>query len=73
MAPSDNRKAFSAMGLVTGLGLSAGGSLLVGVLGGMFIDRLLGTTPLFLIVGILLGMAAAAVGVYRLVVRELNR
>lgn len=73
MAPTNNRKLFSSMGLVTGLGFSAVGSLLVGVLGGLFLDRLLHTTPLFLIVGILLGIAAAALGVYRLVMREFNR
>jgi ATP synthase protein I len=73
MAPPTNRKLFSSMGLVTGLGFSAVGSLLVGILGGLFLDRMLHTTPLFLIVGILLGIAAAAVGIYRLVIREFNR
>jgi F0F1-type ATP synthase assembly protein I len=73
MAPPSNRKLFASMGLVTGLGFSAVGSLLVGILGGLFLDRMLHTTPLFLIVGILLGIAAAALGVYRLVMREFNR
>jgi ATP synthase protein I len=73
MAPPDNRKLFSSMGLVTGLGFSAVGSLLVGILGGLFLDRMVHTTPLFLIIGILLGIAAAALGVYRLVIREFNR
>jgi ATP synthase protein I len=73
MAPTNNRKLFSSMGLVTGLGFSAVGSLLVGVLGGYFLDRTLHTTPLFLIIGILLGIGAAALGVYRLVIREFNR
>jgi ATP synthase protein I len=73
MAPPNNRKLFSSMGLVTGLGFSAVGSLLVGVLGGLFLDRMLHTTPLFLIIGILLGIAAAALGVYRLVMREFNQ
>ena len=73
MAPPNNRKLFSSMGLVTGLGFSAVGSLLVGILGGLFLDRMVHTTPLFLIVGILLGLAAAALGIYRLVIREFNR
>jgi ATP synthase protein I len=73
MAPPSNRKLFSSMGLVTGLGFSAVGSLLVGVLGGLFLDRMLHTTPLFLIIGILLGIGAAALGVYRLVMREFNQ
>ena len=73
MAPPSNRKLFSSMGLVTGLGFSAVGSLLIGILGGLFLDRMLHTTPLFLIVGILVGIAAAGLGVYRLVMREVNR
>jgi len=73
MAPPSNRKVFSSMGLVTGLGFSAVGSLLVGILGGLFLDRWLRTTPLFLIIGILLGLAAAAIGVYRLVMQEMRR
>ena len=72
MAPPSNRKVFSTMGLVTGLGFSAVGSLLVGILGGMFLDSTLHTSPLFLIIGILLGLAAALLGVYRLVMRELK-
>jgi F0F1-type ATP synthase assembly protein I len=72
MAPPNNRKLFSSMGLVTGLGLSAVGSLLVGVLLGLFLDRSLHTAPLFLIIGILLGLAAATIGVYRLVMQELK-
>jgi F0F1-type ATP synthase assembly protein I len=72
MAPSNNRKLFSSMGLVTGLGLSAVGSLLVGVLLGLFLDGALHTSPLFLIIGILLGIAAATIGVYRLVMQELK-
>jgi F0F1-type ATP synthase assembly protein I len=73
MAPPSNRKLFSSMGLVTGLGFSAVGSLLVGVLGGLFLDRALHTAPLFLVIGILLGLAAALFGVYRLVMEELRR
>jgi ATP synthase protein I len=73
MAPSDNRKVVSSMGIVTGLGFSAVGSLLVGILGGILLDRMLHTSPLFLIVGILLGIAAAALGVYRLVMQELKK
>jgi ATP synthase protein I len=60
------------MGLVTGLGLSAVGSLLVGVLLGLFLDRTLRSGPLFLIIGILLGLAVATIGVYRLVMQELK-
>jgi F0F1-type ATP synthase assembly protein I len=42
------------------------------MLGGLFLDRWLRTTPLFLVIGILLGLGAAAIGVYRLVMREMK-
>jgi F0F1-type ATP synthase assembly protein I len=68
--PPDNRKLLSSMGLVTGLGFSAVGSILLGVLGGLFLDGKLHTSPLFLIVGIVLGLAAAVLSVYRLIMEE---
>jgi F0F1-type ATP synthase assembly protein I len=70
MAPPNNRKVLSSMGLVSGLGLTAGGSILLGVFGGLFLDRILHTMPLFLVIGILLGLAAATFSVYRLVMKE---
>jgi len=72
MAPPTNRKLFSSMGLVTGLGLSAVGSILLGVLGGLFLDRTLHTSPLFFLVGIFLGIAAGILGIFRLVKEQLK-
>ncbi|MBM7605328.1 F0F1-type ATP synthase assembly protein I [Metabacillus crassostreae] len=43
------------------------GSTLVGVFGGKWVDDLLGTEPLFLIVGLLLGLAIGIYAMYRLV------
>jgi F0F1-type ATP synthase assembly protein I len=60
------------MGLVTGLGLSATGSILLGVFGGLFLDRALHTAPLFLLVGLALGVGAAIYGVYKLLQEELK-
>lgn len=73
MAPPTNRKLFSSMGLVTGLGLSAVGSILLGVLAGLFLDRTLHTSPLFLLIGIFLGIAAAVLGVYKMLREELRQ
>lgn len=73
MAPPTNRKLFSSMGLVTGLGLSAVGSILLGVLAGLFLDRTLHTSPLFLLIGIFLGIAAAVLGVYKMLRQELRQ
>ena len=73
MAPPTNRKLFSSMGLVTGLGLSAVGSILLGVLGGLFLDRTLHTSPLFLLIGIFLGIAAGVLGVYKMLRDEMRQ
>ena len=46
--------------------IGLGGFLIAAVVGGMvlglIVDQLVGTTPLFVLVGIFLGIAAAAVG-----------
>jgi ATP synthase protein I len=44
------------------------GSVLVGVLGGHWLDGKLGTQPIFFLVGAVLGLAAAALHFYRTVV-----
>jgi F0F1-type ATP synthase assembly protein I len=46
---------------------------LAGVLFGYWIDQQLGTLPAFLLVGTLLGMAAGALAIYRLLARFLAR
>jgi F0F1-type ATP synthase assembly protein I len=45
---------------------------LIGVLGGYWADRQLGTLPIFLIVGFLAGAGSGAVMIYRLVSRFLK-
>jgi F0F1-type ATP synthase assembly protein I len=51
-----------------GLGTSLAGSVLLGILGGYWLDRKLGTHPIFFLVGAVLGLAAAAIHFYRTVV-----
>lgn len=58
---------FSEIGLVLLV------TTLAGVLFGYWIDQQLGTLPLFLLVGTLLGMAAGALAIYRLLARFLAR
>ncbi|GAD12915.1 hypothetical protein GBL_1132 [Geobacillus kaustophilus GBlys] len=43
------------------------GSILVGVFGGRWIDDRFGTEPIFLIVGLLLGLAAGVYAMLRLI------
>ena len=39
-----------------------------GVWGGVWLDEKLGTSPLFLLIGLMLGLVIAGAGVYRLLV-----
>jgi len=41
-------------------------SILLGVLGGLWLDNKLGTKPIMVIVGLLLGLVVAFYGVYRM-------
>ena len=51
---------------IIGVGWFAGLSLLGGVLGGLWLDSRLNTQPLFVVLGLLLGFAVAAYGVYQM-------
>jgi len=51
---------------VIGVGWFVGLSILLGVLGGLWLDSKLNTQPLFVLVGLFLGFVIAAYGVYRM-------
>ena len=53
---------------VIGVGWFVGVSLLLGVLGGLWLDSRFATEPLFVMVGLFLGVIVAAHGVYRMLV-----
>lgn len=44
-------------------------SLLIPLLAGIWLDKQFGTTPLFILIGMVLGIGAATVGVARMVTR----
>ena len=50
-----------------GLGWYVALSIILGMVGGLWLDRRLGTLPLFTLVGVVVGSAVAFYGVYRLV------
>jgi ATP synthase protein I len=58
---------FSEIGLVLFV------TTLMGAGGGIWLDGQLGTKPLFVVVGFLGGAAIGAIGIYRLIVRFLER
>ena len=49
-----------------GVGWFIGISILLGVLGGLWLDNKFSTKPLFVIVGLILGVIVAFYGVYRM-------
>ena len=55
------------MGPYLGIGATLAVTVLLGVGGGYWLDRRLGTTPAFVLAGAVLGVAAAGYHFYRLV------
>ena len=51
---------------IIGVGWFIGLSILLGILGGLWLDNKLDTQPLFVIAGLFLGFIVAAYGVYRM-------
>ena len=51
---------------LTGVGFFIGGSILAGVLAGLWLDSKLNTQPIFVIIGLLVGLFLAVIGVYKM-------
>lgn len=47
-------------------------TVLVGILGGYWLDRQLGTVPIFALVGFALGLTAGSIAIHRLIARFLS-
>jgi F0F1-type ATP synthase assembly protein I len=56
------------VGMATGLAFSVVASLLIGIVGGLLIDRLIGTQPIFTLIGLFFGLGAAGYSLYELAV-----
>ena len=52
---------------LTGIGFYIAACILIGILAGLWLDNKVGTTPLFILLGALLGLGLALFGVYRMV------
>ncbi len=66
----DKREALS---LAFNLGWTMVFSLLIPLLAGIWLDRKLGTEPLFILIGTVLGILAATVGVARMTMRTFSQ
>ena len=57
---------------LTGLGWYVATCIVLGVVGGLFLDELAGTTPLFILLGTILGSVVAFLGLFKMVQPILN-
>jgi len=66
---SEHRNALAAISLVTEIGITMVVNVLVGFFIGMYLDRWLNTTFLFLLIGVILGMMSGFRIVYLLIMK----
>jgi len=57
---------------LTGVGFFIGTCIVMGVVGGLWLDNKLNTAPVFMIVGLVLGIVVAAYGVYQMLLPLLH-
>jgi ATP synthase protein I len=70
--PRDDRPS-ARWGLVLDLGLRMGVSVILGVGGGLLVDRWLGTRPIFTLIGMVLGIAAAMYTIWDVARQSMGR
>lgn len=63
----NNRYPLRAMTLMTAISSQLVGSILIGVFGGRWLDSCIDTAPLFVVIGLLLGLVAGIVTMLRTV------
>lgn len=57
---------------LVGMGWYVGICIVLGVLGGLWLDQKLHTSPIMVLVGLILGIFIAFYGVYRMILPNLN-
>ena len=51
---------------LTGVGFFIGGSIFLGVFAGLWLDNRLNSAPVFILIGLVIGIVAAGIGVYQM-------
>jgi ATP synthase protein I len=62
--PEDTRKYIKLMALVSSLGISMGLSIVIAIAIGYYLDKWFGTSPLFFLIFLVLGIIAAFRNIY---------
>lgn len=65
--PPKQRHPFQAIGLMSAIVSQLVGSILIGIFGGKWMDKKFGTDPLFLVIGLFIGLAAGVYAMFRLI------
>jgi ATP synthase protein I len=73
MANRDQGAALRSIGVLASAGWSFVFAILIGLAGGYFLDRLLGTSPWLFFIGFLVGFAAGVANLYRAVASTSSR
>jgi len=60
---------WESLGALSGMGFAIAIPIAIGVIGGTYLDGLVHTKPLFLLLGLLLGLIVGVFGAYRLLKR----
>ncbi len=58
---------------LVGVGWYVGVCIVLGVLGGLWLDKKLNTTPILVIVGLIFGVIIAFYGVYRMILPNIGK
>ncbi len=67
MAPDDDKSSWKALGELSTVGITLVLSTVLGMVAGYYLDRWLGTKPWLFLVGLLFGIAAGFVSLFRTV------
>jgi F0F1-type ATP synthase assembly protein I len=66
---TDKQALYSAYGIVSELGFLIAGPIVLLGFGGAYLDKYMGTSPLFLLSGFVLSFVASGMGVWRMIQR----
>ena len=67
MAPDEEQSSWKALAELSTVGITLVLSTVIGLVGGYYADRWLGTKPWLLLIGLLVGIAAGFVSLFRAV------